>query len=272
MGELSGKVAIVTGAASGICRVTAETLARAGARTVIADRNDEWGSKVADGIRAAGGEALYVTTDVTRTDSVGALFGKTLETYGGVDIFVNCAGVGVHKLIVEMTDQEWDFQADTAFRAIFLTCRAAARQMIAQGRGGRIINFGSTAGAVARMRAAAHCASKAGVVQFTKVLALEVGQYGITANVVAPGLTDIRKISNAYPTDEYIARFTQEVPLGRLADPQEIADVVAFVASDRARFLSGQAIYVDGGYSAGKISIDGPHRTVDTPPVGGTRP
>jgi 3-oxoacyl-[acyl-carrier protein] reductase len=268
MGELSGKVAVVTGAASGICRVTAETLARAGARTVIADRNEDWGKKVADGIGAAGGVALFVKTDVTNTESVGALFGKAIETYSGVDILVNCAGVGVHKLIVEMSDEEWDFQSNTAFKAIFLTCRAAARQMIAQGRGGRIINFGSTAGAIARVRAAAHCASKAGVVQFTKVLALEVGHYGITANVVAPGLTDIRKISNAYPTDEYIARFTQEVPLGRLADPQEIADVVAFVASDRARFLSGQAIYVDGGYSAGKISIDGPHRTVDTPTVG----
>jgi NAD(P)-dependent dehydrogenase (short-subunit alcohol dehydrogenase family) len=123
--------------------------------------------------------------------------------------------------------------------------------MIRQGRGGRLINIGSTAGAVARVRAAPHCASKAGVVQFTKVLALELGPYGITANVVGPGLTDIRAISKANPSDEYRERFIREVPLGRLADPQEI----------------GQAVYVDGGYSAGKLSIDGPHLTVHTPTV-----
>ncbi|MGH2406172.1 MAG: SDR family NAD(P)-dependent oxidoreductase [bacterium] len=264
-GEFDGKVAVVTGASSGICRVTLTSFVRSGARGIIADINEEWGRRVADGLRAEGGEAAFVKTDVTNGESVAGLFDEVMRMYGGVDILVNCAGVGVHKLIVEMSDEEWDFQVDTQLRAVFLTCRAAARLMIRQGHGGRIINFGSTGGLVARVRSAAHGASKAGVVHFTKVLAQELGPHGITANVVAPGLTDIRAISKAYPTDEYIQRFVQEVPLGRLADPQEIADVVLFIASDRARFVSGQAIYVDGGYSTGKLSIDGPHRTVHAP-------
>lgn len=263
--EFEGKVAIVTGAASGICRVTLSSFVRAGARGVIADINQEWGEQVAARLREEGGAVTFVRTDVTDSASVNRLVAQTVSTYGGLDIFVNCAGVGVHKTVVEMTDDEWDFQVDTQLRAVFLTCRAAGRQMIAQGRGGRIINFGSTAGAVARVRAAPHCASKAAVVQLTKVLALELGPHKITVNVVAPGLTDIRKISKAGPSADYAERFVSEVPLGRLADPQEIADTVLFVASERARFLTGQAIYVDGGYSAGKISIDGSHVTAYDP-------
>jgi 3-oxoacyl-[acyl-carrier protein] reductase len=232
---------------------------------VIADINEEWGQQVAGNLRAEGGTVIFVKTDVRDSASVGHVFEEAVKAYGGVDILVNCAGVGVHKTVIEMSDAEWDFQVDTQLRAVFLTCREAARQMIRQGHGGRIINIGSTGGLVARVRAAAHGASKAGVVHFTKVLALELGPHSITANVVAPGLTDIKQISKDYPTDEYENRFVREVPLGRLADPQEIADTVLFFASDRARFITGQAIYVDGGYSAGKLSIDGPHRTVHTP-------
>jgi NAD(P)-dependent dehydrogenase (short-subunit alcohol dehydrogenase family) len=260
-----GKVVIVTGAASGLCRATLEAFVRAGARGVIADVNEEGGHRVAEGLRNAAGEAVFVRTDVRDTTSVDDLVRRTVERWGGLDVLVNCAGVGVHKTVVEMTDEEWDFQVDTQQRAVFLTCRAVARQMIAQGRGGRIVNFGSTGGLVGRVRAAAHGASKAGVVHFTKVLALELGPYGITVNVVGPGLIDIRDISNAYSTSEYAQRFANEVPLGRLGRPEEIANTVLFVASDEASFINGQAIYVDGGYSAGKLSIDGPHRTVHTP-------
>ena len=264
-GQFAGKTAIVTGAASGICRVILQSFVRQGGNGVIADVNEEWGQQVGQELRAEGGTVIFVKTDVTDSAAVERLFEETVRAYGGVDILVNCAGVGVHKTVVEMTDEEWDFQVDTQLRAVFLTCRAAARRMIAQGRGGRIINIGSGAGAIARVKAAAHCASKAGAVHFTRVLALELGAHGITANVVAPGLTDIKKISKSYPTDEYRDNHLKEIPVGRLADPQEIADMVLFLASDQAKFVTGQAVYVDGGYSAGKLSIDGPHRTVYTP-------
>jgi NAD(P)-dependent dehydrogenase (short-subunit alcohol dehydrogenase family) len=264
-GPFEGKSVIVTGAASGICRVILQSFVRQGASGVIADVNEEWGQEVGEKLRTEGGTVMFVKTDVTDSASVGHLFDETVRAYGGVDVLVNCAGVGVHKTVVEMTDDEWDFQVDTQLRAVFLTCRAAARLMISQGRGGRIINIGSGAGAIARIRAAAHCASKAGAVHFTRVLALELGPHGITANVVAPGLTDIKNISKSYPTDEYRDNHLKEIPLGRLANPQEIADMVLFLASDHAQFITGQAIHVDGGYSAGKLSIDGPHRTVYTP-------
>lgn len=263
--QFAEKSVIVTGAASGICRVILQSFVRQGARGVIADVNDEWGQQVAQGLRAEGGTVTFVKTDVRDSGAVERLFDEAVRVYGGVDVLVNCAGVGVHKTVVEMTDAEWDFQVDTQLRAVFLTCRAAARRMIERGQGGRIINIGSGAGAIARVQAAAHCASKAGAVHFTKVLALELGRHGITVNVVAPGLTDIKAVSNSYPTDEYIDNHLREIPVGRLAKPQEIANMVMFLASDQAQFVTGQAIYVDGGYSAGKLSIGGPHRTVYEP-------
>jgi len=263
--SFEGKVVIVTGAASGLCRATLEAFVRAGARGVVADINEEGGRSVADGLRDAAGEAMFIRTDVRDTKSVDDLVQRTVERWGGLDVLVNCAGVGVHKTVVEMTDDEWDFQVDTQQRAVFLTCRAAARQMIAQGRGGRIVNFGSTGGHVGRVRAAAHGTSKAGIVHFTKVLALELGPHNITVNVVGPGLIDIRGISNAFSTNEYAQRFANEVPLGRLGRPEEIANTVMFVATEEASFINGHAICVDGGYSAGKLSIDGPHRTVHAP-------
>ena len=213
-GQFAGKSAIVTGAASGICRVILQSFVRQGGSGVIADVNEEWGQQVGQGLRAEGGTVMFVKTDVTDSAAVERLFEETVHAYGGVDILVNCAGVGVHKTVVEMTDEEWDFQVDTQLRAVFLTCRAAARRMIDQGRGGRIINIGSGAGAIARVKAAAHCASKAGAAHFTRVLALELGPHGITVNVVAPGLTDIKNISNSYPTDEYRDNHLKEIPVG----------------------------------------------------------
>jgi 3-oxoacyl-[acyl-carrier protein] reductase len=263
--QFADKSVIVTGASSGICRVILQSFVRAGAKGVIADVNEDWGQQVARDLQAAGGTVMFVKTDVRTTAAVERLFDETVRAYGAVDVLVNCAGVGVHKSVVEMTDAEWDFQVDTQLRAVFLTCRAAARRMIERGRGGRIINIGSGAGAIARVEAAAHCASKAGAVHFTKVLALELGRHGITVNVVAPGLTDIKAVSNTYPTDEYIDNHLREIPVGRLAKPQEIANMVMFLASDQAQFITGQAIYVDGGYSAGKLSIGGPHRHVYQP-------
>jgi gluconate 5-dehydrogenase len=135
--------------------------------------------------------------------------------------------------------------------------------MIRQSGGGRIINIGSTAAGNARLEAAAHCASKGGVVMLTKVMAMELGKHNITVNCVSPGLTDIGDISIHGPTPEYIEAFTSMVPLGRLAHTREIADVVLFVASEQASFISGQNIFVDGGYGAGKLSVQGPHVNSD---------
>ncbi len=259
-GEFEGRVAIVTGAASGISRVIAGRFAEAGARVVIADVNAEGAERVAAGLRDCGLAALAVPTDVRDAASVDALVERAVAAFGRVDVLVHGAGVGVHRRIVDLTEAEWDLQIDVQLRGAFLLSRAVSRRLIAQGEGGRIIFIGSTAGRNARVQAGPHCASKAGERMLAQVLALELGEHGITANVVSPGLTDISGLSSSGPTEEYQRAFVGQVPLGRLAQPDEIADAVLFIASDRARFITGQEIMVDGGYSAGKLAVQGPHR------------
>ena len=144
---------------------------------------------------------------------------------------------------------------------IYLLSRAVGRQLIKQGEGGRIILIGSTSGNNARPMSGPHAASKAGEIQLARVMALEMGKHHITCNVVAPGLTDISGISLSSQNPEYQKAFISQVPLGRLAAPDEVADAVLFIASDRARFISGQLLCVDGGYSAGKLAVIGPHIT-----------
>jgi len=268
--NFQGKTVVVTGGASGIGRAILEAFARQRAIGILADVDEEWGAERARILRDQGHDVTFFKADVTREADVVRLFETIASRRLGVDILVNCAGVGVHKRVVDLTEAEWDFQVDVQLKGVFLMCREAARRMIAQGRGGRIINIGSGAAVVARVDAGPHCASKAGVVQLTKVLALELGSYGITANVVAPGLTDVGPTSRGGgSTADYQRNFLPEVPLARLARPEEIADMVLFFASERTGFVTGQLVNVDGGYSAGKMGIRGTHHTtpIRTPPA-----
>jgi 3-oxoacyl-[acyl-carrier protein] reductase len=242
-----GKVAIVTGAASGISRVIATRLATAGAATVLADVDDEWGEPAAWELTQRGYQSLYRHTDVRDSAQVDSMVAEAVERYGRVDILVHGAGVGVHKEIVDLSDDEWDLQVDVQLRGAFLLSRAVARRLIAQGEGGRIILIGSTAGNNARPKSGPHAASKAAEIQLARVMALELGKHNITVNVVSPGLTNIADISRTVQPTEYQQVFVRQVPLGRLGAPDEIADAVLFIASDQARFITGQTLYVDGG-------------------------
>ena len=254
------KVVIVTGAASGIGRAIITAFVREGTKGVIVDIDREWAEMLATNLRAERGDVLVCKTDITQADQVEAMIESVLQAYGSLDIIVNNAGVGVHKRVVDLTEEDWDYQVDVQLKGTFLCSRAAARQMIRQGRGGRIINIGSGAAANARIEAAPHCASKAGIVMLSKVMALELGKDQITVNCVSPGLTDISTSSRhggAMP--EYVANHLTMIPLGRLARPEEIAHAVLFIASEQAAFITGQALSVDGGYGAGKLSIRRPH-------------
>lgn len=261
--DFAGKVAVVSGAASGISRVILTQFLAAGAKGVIIDIDDEWGSETEARLRDQGHDIFYQRTDVRDSGQVNAAIAATVERFGRVDILVHGAGVGVHKEIVDCSDEEWDLQIDVQLRGAFLLGRAVGRQLIAQGDGGRIIFLGSTAGNNARPKSGPHAASKAAEIQLAKVMAQELGRYGITANVVSPGLTDISGISRSFQPPEYQRVFVHQVPLGRLGQPSEIADAVLFFASDRARFVTGEVLVVDGGYSAGKLSVSGPHRAND---------
>jgi NAD(P)-dependent dehydrogenase (short-subunit alcohol dehydrogenase family) len=256
---LHGRVAIVTGAASGLCRQILTRFVRAGAAAVSADISEEAGVRVVEALREDGHEALFVRTDVRDGRQVDALVAQAVAAYGRVDVLVHGAGVGIHKTVVELSDDEWDLQVDVQLRGGFLTSRSVARQLIEQRGGGRILFIGSTAGNNARIRSGPHAASKAGLVQLARVLALELGAHGITCNVVAPGLVDISGLSTALPSREYQRAFISQVPLGRLGLPDEVADACLFLASDQANYITGQVLYVDGGYSAGKTAVQGPH-------------
>ncbi len=261
--ELLGKVAVVSGGASGISRVILTRMLEAGARGVIVDIDDEWGGETETRLRAQGHAVVYQRTDVRDSTQVDAAIARAVTEFGRVDILVHGAGVGVHKEIVDCSDAEWDLQIDVQLRGAFLLGRATARQLIAQGDGGRIIFLGSTSGNNARPKSGPHAASKAGEIQLARVMAQELGKHQITVNVVSPGLTDISNISRSFQPAEYQRVFVHQVPLGRLAQPDEIADATLFFASDRARFITGQVLVVDGGYSAGKLSVSGPHAAND---------
>jgi NAD(P)-dependent dehydrogenase (short-subunit alcohol dehydrogenase family) len=253
------KVAIVTGAASGLGRHILTRLGEAGGRVVAADISVEAGTLVVEGLRSAGLEAEFQPTDVRDSEQVERLVDRVVGAYGGVDILVHAAGVGVHKPVVDLSDEEWDLQVDVQLRGGFLASRSVARHMIQQRRGGRIVFIGSTAGNNARVHAGPHAASKAGLIQLARVLALELGPLEITVNVVAPGLIDTGGLSTAVPSEEYKRAFAGQVPLARLGKPDDVADAVLFVASDRAGYITGHVLYVDGGYSAGKTAVQGHH-------------
>ena len=253
--NLSGKSAIVTGAASGIGREIALTLAANGAQVTVADINPEGAASVAGQIAESGGMAVVAQVDVTDSERVNSMVEAATSAFGSLDILVNVAGFGFNSRIVDMREEDWDLVLGVNLKGQFLCCRAAARRMIEQGQGGRIVNIASTAANNARYEGGAYCAAKAGVVQLTKVLALELGEYGITVNAVGPGFTETP--ATVESSDEYRSNFLAQVPAGRSGRTSDIANAVLFLASPLSEYVNGQAIYVDGGYSAGKLTVRG---------------
>jgi NAD(P)-dependent dehydrogenase (short-subunit alcohol dehydrogenase family) len=254
------KVAIVTGAGNGIGLAIARAFAAEGASVVIADINAAAGELAAAALADTGGQALAVPTDVSDEAQVARMVAAAVARFGQVDILVNNAGVVAHKLLIEMDRDTWDRQIDVQLTGPFLVSKHVARHMIDRGVGGRIVNISSVSALMGRVKGGAHCASKAGLTLLTKVLAMELGQYGITVNAVAPGLVETpaqqeeMNLSSAYKN-----RYLQELPTGRLGQPSDIANAVLFLASDESEWISGQLYVVDGGLMAGHLSFQGVH-------------
>jgi NAD(P)-dependent dehydrogenase (short-subunit alcohol dehydrogenase family) len=254
------KVAIVTGAGNGIGLAIARALAAEGASLVVADINAEAGERAAAALATAGGQALAVPTDVADENQVMRMVRAAADRFGQIDILVNNAGVVAHKLLIEMDRDTWDRQVDVQLTGPFLVSKHVARHMISRGVRGRIVNISSVAARMGRVKGGAHCASKAGLTLLTKVLAMELGQYGITVNAVAPGLVETpaqeeeMNLSSAYKN-----RYLEELPAGRLGRPSDIANTVLFLAADESEWITGQLYIVDGGLMAGHLSFQGVH-------------
>ena len=242
---LQGRTAAVTGGARGIGRAIAMELGRQGANVIITYRREEHlASAVAGAVRGLGAECRAVRVDVRNPEDLEALFGEARQGYGGVDVLVNNAGVTDDGLLMRMSEESWDRVVETNLKGAFLATRLALRYMTRQ-RWGRIVNITSVAGVMGNAGQANYAAAKAGVIGFTRAVAREVAARGVTVNAVAPGfvLTDM----TAGLSDDRKQAILDLIPLGRHAEPGDIAPLVAFLASDAAGYITGQTLHVDGG-------------------------
>jgi meso-butanediol dehydrogenase/(S,S)-butanediol dehydrogenase/diacetyl reductase len=255
-GKLAGKAAIVTGAAQGIGRAIALRLAQDGAAVGVADLNLAGAEKVAEEIGAQGGRAAAQHVDVVDPDSTATLVARVAEQFGRLDIMVANAGIIQVKPLLDLTAEDWDRTFAVNVRGVFLSFQAAARQLIAQGEGGRLLATASIAAKMGSPFQSHYQASKSAVVGLVRSAAWELGQHGITVNCYCPGVVDTDmwryidvargKLMNRQP-GELLKEMATRNPIGRVEVPDDVAPLVSFLASEDSRFITGQAINVCGG-------------------------
>jgi len=249
--QFEGKVAVVTGSASGIGRASALAFASNGAKTVVADVSIEGGEETVRMIKATGGDAFFVRADVSKAAAVEMLIHKVVETYGRLDYAHNNAGiVGTVAPTADSTEEDWDRTIAVNLKGVWLCMKYEIPQMLKHGAG-TIVNTASVAGLVGTMGAPAYCASKGGVVQLTRAAALEYAKAGIRVNAVCPGVIRTPMVEGLIGGQaEAEAGFIAAEPIGRLGKPEEIAEAVVWLCSDAASFVTGVPMPVDGGWVA----------------------
>ena len=247
--RLDGQVALVTGASKGIGWDLAKALADAGASVAVAARDQASLERLADEIRADGGEALAVELDVRDIAGISTAFAQVREHFGSLDVLVNNAGLGANHPAVDITESDWDEMMDVNLRGLFFACQAAGRIMLAQGHG-RIINMSSQAGVVGIREHAVYSASKGGVNLLTKVLALEWSNRGVTVNAVAPTFIYTPGTAERLDQPEYLAGVLDRLPIGRVGTTTDVAGAVLYLASPAGGMVSGHVLVVDGAWTA----------------------
>ena len=252
---LEDKVGLVTGATSGIGRETAVLLAKAGVKVAVAGRREPEGQGTVDLVRAAGGDGLFVRADVSKASEVDALIQKVVERFGRLDVAFNNAGIeGVWVPIIRQSEEDWDRTINVNLKGVWLCLKYEIRQMLRQGGGGAIVNMASIAGLVGSSGAAAYSASKHGVIGLTKAAALETARTGIRINAVCPAAIETPMAGRLFGAPAVHKYVLGCHPIGRFGRPAEIAEAVVWMCSDRASFMTGQSLVLDGGFLAGQTS------------------
>ncbi len=242
---LESRSAVVTGAASGIGREIARTLAREGARLVLADQNEKGIDAALTELRALGAEAEGVLVDVRRHDDCARMAAAAKSRFGGIDVLVACAGVGGDGFFLQSRPEDWDLLLDVNVRGVLNASHAIAPLMVEQRRGS-IVNIASEAGKLGEKRMVVYSATKGAVIAFSKAFAVEMGRFGVRVNAVCPGVTATPMTAGWTP--EQRQRAAGHYPLGRLGETRDIAPLVVFLASDQSSWMTGQAISVSGGF------------------------
>ena len=250
--DLEGKVALVTGGTSGIGRETAVLFAKAGAKVVVAGRREVEGQETIELIRAAGGDGLFVKTDVSQLAEVDALIKKTTEKFARLDFAFNNAGIeGVWSPIVRQSEEDFDRTININLKGVWLCLKYEIRQMLRQGGGGAIVNMASIFGLTGSAGIAAYSASKHGVLGLTKTAAVENAKSGIRVNAVCPGFVETPMSARTLRVPAVHEHIVNCHPIGRLGKPMEVAEAVVWMCSESASFITGQSLVLDGGFLAG---------------------
>lgn len=242
--KLENKVAIITGAGSGIGKETALLFAGEGARVVVAEINEKNGTEVAEEIERKGGEAFFIGLDTTSSEQTTQMVKETLEKYGRIDVLINNAGIVQDALLSKMTEEQWDRVINVNLKGVFNCTKAVAEVMINQGSG-VIINASSIVGIYGNVGQTNYSATKAGLIGMTKTLAKELGKKGVRVNAVAPGFITTPMTSNV--PEKILELMKEKTPLRRLGEPRDVACAYLYLASDDAKFVSGAVLSVDGG-------------------------
>ncbi|MFQ5856143.1 MAG: SDR family NAD(P)-dependent oxidoreductase [Anaerolineae bacterium] len=247
--SLTDQKAIVTGASMGIGRGIALALAHAGADVVVTSRAEERAEPVAAEIRQMGRQALALPLEITALDSIDATVDATLERFGRIDILINNAGINIPEPALEVTEEHWDTVLDTNLKGLFFCSQRVGRVMMDQGRG-KIINVASQMGLVGGTLRAAYCSSKGGVVQLTKVLAIEWSRHGVNVNAVAPTFIRTPLTEPMFEDERFYQEVLSKIPLGRIGEVEDVVGAVVFLASSAADLVTGHTLLVDGGWIA----------------------
>jgi NAD(P)-dependent dehydrogenase (short-subunit alcohol dehydrogenase family) len=247
---ISGRVALVTGAARGIGRAAAIALAGAGADVVLGLRDDSSGGEVADAVQAMGRRALSLQMDITRREEIVSAVAEATRSFGRIDILVNNAGIGPPNPAEAVTEADFDRTIDVNLKGTFFVSQAVGRGMIARGGGGRIINLGSQAGIVALPTESVYCMTKAAISHLTKCLAVEWAPHGINVNAVAPTFIRTPGTEKWLADDAFRSNLLSRIPLGRIGEPSDVAAAIVFLASPAAAMITGATLLIDGGWTA----------------------